>query len=455
MLKIFKGTKFPKRYFSTLKETLQKQIPIEKEKIKMIKKDYGEKIIDQVTVNKCLNGSRDIKSIFWEPSLLDANKGICFRNYSLEECQEKLPKFKKDGEIIPEAMFWLLITGKIPSDNNIKSLRKELFVRSYLDDNIIDILKSLPKDTHPMTAFSLGIMLCQRDSHFKKAYENKVSKEEYWEYAYNDIINIIAKIPLIASTIYRNKYYNDYNTIKQNKQLDYSANFCTMLGFDDEKFHELMRLYLSIHSDHEGGNASAHTTHLVGSTLADPYLSYASGMNALAGPLHGSANSEVLKWIIELKKNLEENGKNMDKKSITEFVEKTLENGNVIPGYGHAVLRVTDPRYECQRKFALKYLPEDDLFKVIETLYQVVPDILKKQGKVKNPYPNVDNHSGVLLWHYNMREYEFYTVLFAMSRSLGVLSQYFWDRALNMPIERPKSINTTYINDFCKQINIF
>tara|TARA_Y100000991_G_scaffold210094_1_gene190992 strand:- start:384 stop:1433 length:1050 start_codon:yes stop_codon:yes gene_type:complete len=348
-------------------------------------------------------------------------------------------------------MFWLLITGKIPSKDDIESLKKDLFVRSYLDDNIIDTLKSLPKDTHPMTAFSLGIMLCQRDSHFKKAYENKVSKEDYWEYAYDDIINIIAKIPVIASTIYRNKYYNDFNTLKQNKNLDYSANFCTMLGFDDENFHELMRLYLSIHSDHEGGNASAHTTHLVGSTLADPYLAYASGMNALAGPLHGSANSEVLKWIIELKKNLEENGKTMNKKSITEFVEKTLENGNVIPGYGHAVLRVTDPRYDCQRKFALKYLPEDELFKVIETLYQVVPDILKKKGKVKNPYPNVDNHSGVLLWHYNMREYEFYTVLFAMSRSLGVLSQYFWDRALNMPIERPKSVNTTYINDFFKK----
>ena len=451
MLKILQRTKVSKRYLSTLKETLRQQIPVEIEKIKLIKKDHGEKIIDKVTVNKCLNGSRDIKSIFWEPSLLDSNKGICFRNYSLEECQEKLPTFKKNGEIIPEAMFWLLITGRIPSGGDIESLRKELFVRSYLDDNIVDTLKSLPKDTHPMTAFSLGIMLCQRDSHFKKAYENKVNKEEYWEHAYNDIINIIAKIPLIASTIYRNKYFNDYSPLKQNKDLDYSANFCTMLGFDDTNFHELMRLYLSIHSDHEGGNASAHTTHLVGSTLADPYLAYASGMNALAGPLHGSANSEVLKWIIELKKNLEENGKTMDKKSITEFVEKTLENGNVIPGYGHAVLRVTDPRYDCQRKFALKYLPEDELFKVIETLYQVVPEILKKKGKVKNPYPNVDNHSGVLLRHYNMIEYEFYTVLFAMSRSLGVLSQYFWDRALNMPIERPKSVNTTYINDFFKK----
>lgn len=132
-----------------------------------------------------------------------------------------------------------------------------------------------------------------------------------------------------------------------------------------------MRLYLVIHSDHEGGNASAHTTHLVGSTLSDPYLSYSAGLNALAGPLHGLANQEVLGWILDLQKKFKAEGKEVNHKTITDFAWETLNSGKVIPGYGHAVLRKTDPRYSCQREFALKYLPDDELFKIVSNIYEV------------------------------------------------------------------------------------
>lgn len=134
-----------------------------------------------------------------------------------------------------------------------------------------------------------------------------------------------------------------------------------MLGFDDQQFVELMRLYLSIHTDHEGGNVSAHTTHLVGSALSDPYLSFAAGINGLAGPLHGLANQEVLVWLQKLRAKL---GDNPSDDQLKEFIWNTLKSGQVVPGYGHAVLRKTDPRYTCQREFALKHLPNDSLFKV-------------------------------------------------------------------------------------------
>lgn len=433
-----------KRYFSTLKEVLAEKIPIERKKINELKKNFGNTIIDKVTVNQIISGSRDIKSIYWEPSLLDANDGIKIRNKSIEDCKKLLPSFKKNGEMIPEAMFWLLITGDIPSEKQIESLRKDLYKRSYLPNHVEFYLRNLPRDIHPMNSLSTALMLCQTSSQFKKNY-GIIPKDKYWETTYNDILDIIAKLPLIASRIYRYKYHNDYRRIPINSNLDYSGNFCQMMGFDNKDFHELIRLYLSIHCDHEGGNASAHTGHLVSSTLADPYISYASALNALSGPLHGSANSEVLKWIIELKNELNKNNLEINKTNIEKFVNKTLDNGQVIPGYGHAVLRVTDPRYECQRDFALKYLPDDDLFLILENLYKTVPEILKKRGKVSNPYPNVDSHSGVLLSYYSMTEYEYYTVLFGVSRSLGVLSQIFWDRALNLPIERPKSVNYDYI----------
>ena len=203
---------------------------------------------------------------------------------------------------------------------------------------------------------------------------------------------------------------------------------------------ELMRLYMTIHSDHEGGNVSAHTVHLVGSALSDAYQSFAAGMNGLAGPLHGLANQEVIKWTLEMKEAI--GSETPTKEEIAQYCQATLAGGKVIPGFGHAVLRKTDPRYTAQREFAQKHMPEDPLFQVISNIYDVVPGILEATGKVKNPWPNVDAHSGQLLMHYGLVEYDFYTVLFGVSRAIGTLTNLIWDRALAMPLERPGSTTT-------------
>nr|XP_051194244.1 citrate synthase, mitochondrial-like [Lolium perenne] len=221
-----------------------------------------------------------------------------------------------------------------------------------------------------------------------------------------------------------------------------------MLGFDDPKMLELMRLYITIHTDHEGGNVSAHAGHLVGSALSDPYLSFAAALNGLAGPLHGLANQEVLLWI---KSVMEETGSNITTDQLKEYVWKTLKSGKVVPGYGHGVLRNTDPRYSCQREFALKYLPEDPLFQLVSKLYEVVPPILTELGKVKNPWPNVDAHSGVLLNHFGLVEARYYTVLFGVSRSMGIGSQLIWDRSLGLPLERQKSVTMEWLENHCKK----
>jgi len=260
-------------------------------------------------------------------------------------------------------------------------------------------------------------------------------------------MNLIASLPEIASRIYR-KTYKDGKITPKNPTLDYSANFARMLGFNNEGFDELLRLYLVIHSDHEGGNVSAHTVRLVGSALSDPYLSFAAGMNGLAGPLHGLANQEVLRFLIDLQKKL---GKDPAPEKLKEEVEKTLKSGQVIPGYGHAVLRKTDPRYTSQREFALKHFPSDPIFKLVSKLYDIVPGVLTAQGKAKNPWPNVDAHSGALLQYYNLNEHEFYTVLFGVSRAIGVLSSLVWDRALGLAIERPKSVTTDWIKQYMSQ----
>jgi citrate synthase len=311
--------------------------------------------------------------------------------------------------------------------------------------HVFDVIDAFPLTAHPMTMYVAAVMALQTESKFAQEYAKGMNKKDYWQYTYDDSMDLIARLPRIAAYIYRRKYKNNEH-IHPNGLLDWAGNLAYMMGFEDESTKELMRLYMTIHADHEGGNVSAHTTHLVGSALSDPYLSYAAGMNGLAGPLHGLANQEVIKWIFEMQEAI--GSDSPTKEQIVDYVQKTLGAGKVVPGYGHAVLRKTDPRFTAQMEFGKKHLPNDKLVNTVWNIYETVPPILESLGKVKNPWPNVDAHSGALLVHYGIVEYEFYTVLFAVSRALGVLASLTWDRALGFPLERPKSVTTAAVKDW-------
>ena len=417
------------------------------DEIKQLIKEHGETVVDTVTLSQVYQGMRGIIGLVTETSLLDSNEGIRFRGFSIPELIEKLPHAQGGSQPLPEGLFHLMLIGEIPTHEDVEHLSAVIVRRSHVPNYVFDAIEALPIHAHPMTQFGVGIMAMQTESIFAKAYNEGVNKKDYWNYIFEDTMNLIARLPRIAAYIYRRKYKNGEH-IQPNGMLDWAANFAHMLGFEDEGFRELMRLYLTIHADHEGGNVSAHATHLVGSALSDPYLAFAAGMNGLAGPLHGLANQEVLSWILELRNEL--GGGLPTEKQIEDYIKKTLADGKVVPGYGHAVLRKTDPRFVAQQDFYNRYIKpkgKDDLCEIVQMIYKVAPQILENTGKIKNPWPNVDAHSGVLLTHYGIVEHEFYTVLFGVSRSLGVLASLIWDRALRHPLERPGSITTEGIKN--------
>ncbi|XP_078437892.1 citrate synthase, mitochondrial-like [Wolffia australiana] len=430
-----------------LREQLKELIPEQQDRLKKLKSEHGKVELGKISLDMVIGGMRGMTGLLWETSLLDPEEGIRFRGLSIPECQKVLPAAVPGGEPLPEGLLWLLLTGKVPNKDQVHSLSKELQSRASVPDYVYKSIDALPVTSHPMTQFASGVMALQVQSEFQKAYEKGIPKARYWEPTYEDSLNLIARVPVVAAYVYR-RVYKGGQIIRADESLDYGGNFSHMLGFDDPRMLELMRLYVTIHSDHEGGNVSAHTAHLVGSALSDPYLSFAAALNGLAGPLHGLANQEVLLWI---KSVVEECGQNITTEQLKEYIWKTLNSGKVVPGYGHGVLRKTDPRYVCQREFALKYLPDDPLFQIVSKLYEVVPPILTQLGKVKNPWPNVDAHSGVLLNYFGLSEARYFTVLFGVSRSIGICSQLIWDRAFGLPIERPKSVTMDWVESFCKR----
>ncbi|MFT4061628.1 MAG: citrate (Si)-synthase, eukaryotic [Edaphocola sp.] len=410
--------------------------------IKKLVAEHGDKKIGDVTIAQVYQGMRGMTGLITETSLLDANEGIRFRGYSIPELREKLPKAPGGTEPLPEGLFYLMLIGELPSQADVDHISEVWARRSHVPNYVFDVIEALPVATHPMTQFSIGVMAMQRESIFAQEYAKGINKKDYWGFVFEDTMNLIARLPRVAAYIYRRKYKGG-DHIQPNGMLDWAANFAHMLGYESKGFYALMRLYLTIHADHEGGNVSAHTTHLVGSALSDPYLSFAAGLNGLAGPLHGLANQEVIRWIEEMRTELQT--ESPGKEQIATYIKETLGEGKVVPGYGHAVLRKTDPRFTAQQDFGKKHCPDDALVQTVWNIYEVAPDILAATGKIKNPWPNVDAHSGALLKHYGLVEEEFYTVLFGVSRALGVLAGLCWDRALGFPLERPKSVTTEYV----------
>jgi citrate synthase len=431
---------------SKLKSKLREKIEGWRPRTTKLLKEHGDVKISDVTVAQAIGGIRGVKCLVTDISYLDPNEGIRFRGHTIPETLAALPKVPGSDMPYVEGFLWLLLTGDVPTEEEALEVVAEFKKRSKTPGYVFDMLKAMPKDSHPMAMFSAAIVAMQKESEFVKKYNEGISKMDYWEPTLEDALNLWAKLPQIAAFIYRWKY-KDGDIIDADPNLDMGGNFAHMMGID-KPYDDVARLYFILHSDHESGNVSAHTGHLVASALSDLYYAISGLINGLAGPLHGLANQEVLRWIQGVMDQM--GGKVPTEEEMKKFVWDTLNSGQVIPGFGHAVLRKTDPRYQAQREFCLKHLPDDLIFKYVDMLYKVVPPILEEQGKAKNPWPNVDAQSGVIQWYYGLREYDFYTVLFGIGRALGVASNIIWDRALGYPIERPKSVTTAMLEEAVK-----
>jgi citrate synthase len=432
---------------ASLKETLSKKIQEHRPRTQKLLKEYGDVVVDNITIAQVIGGMRGVKSLVTDISYLDPNEGIRYRGYTLPEVFEKLPKPKNAEIPYVEGLFYLLLTGDIPTHEEALDVVDEFRKRRIVPRYVYEVIDAYPCCSHPMPIFANAILAMHRESFFAKKYAAGIDKMDLWNPMFEDVLNLLAKLPEIASYIYA-KLYRDGKRIQSDPSLDMGSDFAHLM-MKPKPYDEVSRLHFIIHADHESGNVSAHAGHLVASTLADIYQSISAMINGLAGPLHGLANQEFLRWLQDVKDKM--GGEVPTEDEMKQFVWDTLNSGQVIPGYGHAVLRKTDPRYTMQREFCLKHLPDDNLFKYVELLYKVVPPILKEQGKAKNPWPNLDAQTGVIQWHYGVTEYDFYTVLFGIGRSIGIAANIIWDRALLYPLERPKSITTDMLEEIARK----
>ena len=417
-----------------LQEQLSSKIPKWQEDLKLVLSEKGDKVISDVTVSQAVKGMRGVKSLICDTSTVSADKGLIIRGNSILDITG----------ILPEEVFYLLLVGHLPDNDQLLDLQNQLNDHRTVPDYVWKILDAMPVNSHPMTMLSIAIQSMRVESLFVEKFNQGTPKKDYWKWVLEDGLKLIGALPSIAAGIYR-KQKNLNERIDPDQGLDWGANFAHMLGANDsDDFKKLMRLYLMLHSDHEGGNVSAFSSLTVASSLSSPFLAVGAGFNGLAGPLHGLANQECLKFVLEIRDHF--NGKPSDEE-LKEFCWNRLNNGRVIPGYGHAVLRCPDPRFTAFMDFGKEHIQNDDVFGIVKALFDVVPPVLEEHGKAKNPWPNVDAASGSLLYYYGLKEFNYYTVLFSLSRAMGIVSQIVINRALRIPITRPKSVTTDWLKN--------
>jgi citrate synthase len=430
-----------------LSDKIAAALPAWRERAQRLLHEHGDIKVGEVTIAQIYGGMRGVKALVTDISCVDPQEGIRFRGYPIPEVLAKLPKPSADAMPWVGGLYYLLLVGEIPTEEEALEVEEDWKARSQIPEHVFEVLKAMPSDTHPMMLFSQAVLALQPSSVFALQYREGMRREDYWKPMLEDSLNLTAKLPSIAAYIYRLKY-KDGSFIHPDPDLDWGANFAHMIGIDSEEYRNLSRLYFILHSDHESGNASAHATHLAASTLSDIYYAFSAGLNSLAGPLHGLANQESLCWLMDIHENLDgvPTGE-----QIEQYTWETLNSGKVVPGYGHAVLRKPDPRFIAQFEFGNKHMPEDELFRVAKLVFEIVPKVLQEQGRAKNPWPNVDAISGTLQYHYGVRQFDFYTVMFGIGRALGVTANAIWARAMGQPLERPKSVTTAMLEEIASK----
>src|SRR5512146_2505485 len=311
-----------------LKKKLKQKIEAFRPRTTKLNKELADIVIDKVTIGQCIGGARDIRSLVTDISYLDPQEGIRFRGKTIPETFDALKAHVVPGCEMPtvESFFAFLLTGEVPTKEQAAEVAAEFKAREALPQYVIDVLRAMPRDSHPMAMFSAGIVSMQRESVFAKRYgEGNRKKTDMWDPMYEDAMTLMARLPVLAAYIYRMKYKGDTH-IPSDPKLDLGGNFAHMIG-QVKPYDDVARMYFILHSDHESGNVSAHTTHLVASALSDAFYSYSAGINGLAGPLHGLANQEVLGWIQGVMKKM--GNKVPTKEEMKEFLWATLKAGQV------------------------------------------------------------------------------------------------------------------------------
>lgn len=377
-----------------------------------------EEVLFSITRNHLDTGLRGFPVGYCTTSHVDPQKGLFYGSKAVDQLAYRDPI-----EVI-----YLLYYGKEGSAKEVRGFAELIAGRSELSLEVIQAIGALPRKGHPMKLFSAALL-------FLGMFQKTGNYRE-------DCINVIAKLPhLVACVINHHAGWGKTPAAQPNR--GYIENFVHLLKMpriDAQVLIPALKLFGILHFDHGGGNLSTFVGKAVASGLEDLYGSLCSAMCALAGPRHGKANQDCLEFVRYV---LDEVGENATADQVEALIRHRLATRQLIFGFGHAVLRVEDPRATVLYDYVQKHYSHHPLVKIALLLRERGSKVLIENPKVSDPYPNVDAISGTLLTAAGFPHFEYYTLLFGLFRCVGIAVQIVVDRleareGKGTPIVRPK-----------------
>ncbi|HXV14193.1 MAG TPA: citrate (Si)-synthase [Candidatus Krumholzibacteria bacterium] len=414
-----------------LHDVFAAQLPDLRARRAEVLKQHGDRVISQVTAAQAFGGMRDVRALVCDTSWVDPDRGLIIRDIPILHLLDRSP----------EDVFFLLLIGRLPAQDESRAVRAEIAAQPRVPEIVWHAVEAMPRDSHPMSMLSAALLAMEHESVFAKRFDAGIARDEYWRPSLDDALRLLGSLPTLAGGIYHIRYGKGAR-LAHDPAYDWAENYGHMLGVRDSLFAPAVRRAAILQSDHEGGNVCAFACHVVGSVLSNPYLAVSAGFNGLAGPLHGRSAQESTQWVLGA---IDRYGGVPSTAQIEEYAWETLNAGRVVPGHGHAVLRGPDPRFTAMLDFGRQHFENDAVFDTVSRMAEVVPAVLKKHGKAKNPYPNVDFGMGAVWHHFGLTELAYYTVPFAISLAMGMLAQLVINRAVGSAIVRPRSVTTESI----------
>ncbi|MDA8790292.1 citrate synthase [bacterium] len=375
-----------------------------------------KEVLLEVTSDHLNTGLRGVPVGTCRTSFVTPTEGVHYCGYPIAEL----------AAFAPEDIIYLLFNKELPTPEQSKLIRSELAARATIPGDVESVLKTLPRDGHPMDWLSVGIHTL-----------GMLETTNDWR---ADAMNLIARMPRLMGLIFRIRDGRAEEIPADDPQaslVDRFVNALDLKGVDKEKMTRVISTYLVLHMDHGGGNLSTFSGKAIASGHATLYSSMAGAMNALSGPLHGRANQSCLEFVLRVGTS--------DPAEVERFVRAELDAKRPVFGFGHAVLRTEDPRATVQFALGEEICPEDENFKIITALREVAPRVLGENPKISNPNANVDIASGALLHHIGLTDPTYYTTFFGWARVAGIGAQIVDERSVmrdgkGTPIYRPKYI---------------
>ncbi|PJD95626.1 MAG: citrate synthase [Parachlamydia sp.] len=376
------------------------------------------KVLFEVTEENLDTGLRGYPVGYCTTSTVDPIKGLFYLNFPVAEI----------AYWEPERAIHLLYTGKDGTKEEIEKFSEQLHKAAVCSPKVADHIRKLPRDGHPMQLFCAALFVCGMIE----------GKNDYRA----DCLSLIAKIPEIAAAVIN--YHAGWGESKPSQpEKGYIENFVHMLNVPNavpEELTEVFKTFAVLHMDHGGGNLSTFVGKAIASGLQDMYGSIAGAMSALAGPRHGKANQDSLEFVESLQKELK---KDVSPEKVEALIREKLAKNELLFGFGHAVLRVEDPRATVLYELAERKYPDYPLVKLTKILRTVGPKVLAENPKISNPYPNVDAISGTVLSAAGFPYPAYFTILFGLARIVGISAQIVQERCVardgkGLPIVRPK-----------------